>query len=92
MHWKHQVVRRRDDGVLDMMMAHLQVRKTVVDGMFKRAIPVAQIRCPLRDPRSVVAHRRHRVVVKHGVTTTLSVAAYLCDMPMPGRVRVAVGS
>jgi hypothetical protein len=27
MHRKHQVVRRRDDGVLDMMMAHLQARK-----------------------------------------------------------------
>jgi len=26
MHGKHQVVRRRDDGVLDMM-AHLQARK-----------------------------------------------------------------
>ena len=47
---RHEVVRRRDDGVLDMMMAHLQAQKMVVNGTFKRAIPVARNCCPLRDP------------------------------------------
>jgi hypothetical protein len=52
MHRKHQVVPRRDDGVLDMMMAHLLARKwwwTV-----QAAILVARNRCPVRDPYAYV--------------------------------------
>ena len=44
------MVRRRDDGVLDMMVPPPAARKwwPLTDGMFKRAIPVAGNRCPLR--------------------------------------------
>ena len=48
MHRKHQVVRRRDDGVLGMLMAHLQARKWWWTGR-SSAIPVGRNHCPLRD-------------------------------------------
>ena len=63
------MVRRRDDGVLDMMVPPPAARKwwPLTDGMFKRAIPVAGNRCPLRGS-STGGNRSHCRTTMPGIS------------------------